>query len=302
MEFLKGVCPHCKGELQVPQDRETIICMYCGRELAVRDALAKQEEISRPKPVTDETAIEALQNLLYGIENPMQYFKKALYMDFFNKYVFENAKNLAILEQAYMASEDADALLPRIAEPLVARVESDLHALRGRKKDELQMDYNLAMVVYVFPALLETNKVSGQAWIDALIRTWKKHFPKTELKAATAKEINAGFRYRFCYITTAVCESQHKADDWYELSLLRTFRDEYLLKSEAGEAMVHEYYDVAPSIVKHIGKRADADVIYEGIWQQYLSPCIRLIESGQNEECVDLYKRMVYELKDLYFH
>ena len=171
MEFLKGVCPHCKGELQVPQDRETIICMYCGRELAVRDALAKQEEISRPKPVTDETAIEALQNLLYGIENPMQYFKKALYMDFFNKYVFENAKNLAILEQAYMASGDADALLVRITEPLVSRVENDLHVLRGRKKDELQMDYNLAMVVYVFPALLETNKVSGQAWIDALIRT-----------------------------------------------------------------------------------------------------------------------------------
>lgn len=302
MDFLKGVCPHCKGELQLPQDRETVICMYCGKELIVRDALAKQEEISRPKPVSEEAAIEALQNLLYGIENPMQFFKKALYMEFFHKYVFENAKNLAILEQAYMASEDVDALLPRIAEPLVARVESDLHALRGRKKDELQMDYNLAMVVYVFPALLETNKVSGQAWIDVLIKTWKKHFPKTDLKSATAKEINAGFRYRFCYITTAVCESQHKADDCYELSLLRTFRDDYLLLSKEGEAMVREYYDVAPSIVKHIGKRADADAIYEGIWQQYLSPCIRLIESGQNEECVDLYKHMVYELKDLYFH
>lgn len=302
MEFLKGVCPYCKGELQIPQDRETVICMYCGKELIVRDALAKQEEINRPKPVSEEAAVEALQNLLYGIENPMQFFKKALYMEFFHKYAFENAKNLAILEQAYMASEDADALLPRIAEPLVARVESDLHALRGRKKDELQMDYNLAMVVYVFPALLETNKVSGQAWIDVLIKIWKKHFPKTDLKSATAKEINAGFRYRFCYITTAVCESQHKADDCYELSLLRTFRDDYLLLSKEGEAMVREYYDVAPSIVKHIGKRADADAIYEGIWQQYLSPCIRLIESGQNEECVDLYKHMVYELKDLYFH
>ncbi|MCI7131074.1 MAG: hypothetical protein MSA09_11120 [Lachnospiraceae bacterium] len=302
MEFLKGVCPYCKGELQIPQDRETVICMYCGKELIVRDALAKQEEINRPKPVSEEAAVEALQNLLYGIENPMQFFKKALYMEFFHKYAFENAKNLAILEQAYMASEDADALLPRIAEPLVARVESDLHALRGRKKDELQMDYNLAMVVYVFPALLETNKVSGQAWIDVLIKIWKKHFPKTDLKSATAKEINAGFRYRFCYITTAVCESQHKADDCYELSLLRTFRDDYLLLSKEGEAMVREYYDVAPSIVKHIGKRADADAIYEAIWQQYLSPCIRLIESGQNEECVDLYKHMVYELKDLYFH
>ena len=302
MEFLRGVCPHCKGELQIPQDRETIICMYCGKELSAKDSLIQQETGSRPEAVTDEVAIEALQNLLYGIENPLQYFKKTLYMDFFNKYVFENAKNLAVLEQAYLAAEDPKALMERIAEPLVERVEGELAALRGRKKEDLQMDYNLSMVVYVFPALLETSKSTGQEWIDVLAATWKKHFPKTELKSASAKEINAGFRYRFCYITTAVCESRHKPDDCYELSLLRSFRDNYLLQSAEGEAMVHEYYDVAPSIVKHIGKRADCDKIYEGIWQQYLSPCIRLIESGQNEECVDLYKHMVYELKDLYFH
>ena len=77
MEFLKGVCPHCQGELQIPQNRESVICMYCGKELSVKDALSL-EEVSRPKPVTDESAIEALQSLLYGIENPMQFFKKAL--------------------------------------------------------------------------------------------------------------------------------------------------------------------------------------------------------------------------------
>lgn len=302
MEFLKGVCPHCKGELQIPQDRETIICMYCGKELSVKDAVAQQDAASRPEPVTDDTAIKALQNLLFGIENPMQYFKKALYMEFFKKYVFENAKNLAVLEQAYLASEDQKALMERIAEPLVVRVEEELNKLRKHRRDELQMDYNLSMVVYVFPALLETNNASGQAWVDVLSAVWKKHFPKTELKSATAKEINAGFRYRFCYITTAVCESRQKPDDCYELSLLRSFRDDYLLKSDEGAKMVDEYYDVAPSIVKHIGKRDNAAEIYEGIWQQYLSPCIRLIESGQNEECVDLYRHMVYELKNLYFH
>lgn len=302
MEFLKGVCPHCKGELQIPQDRELIICMYCGKELLVKDALVQQDTESRPQPVTEENAIEALQNLLYGVENPLQYFKKGLYMDFFNKYVFENAKNLAVLEQAYVAADDPKGLMERITEPMVARVETELNTKRGRKKEDLQMDYNLTMVVYVFPALLETNKTSGQEWINALAAVWKKHFPKTELKSATAKEINAGFRYRFCYITTAVCESRNKPDDCYELSVLRSFRDNYLLQSAEGEAMVHEYYDVAPSIVKHIGKRSDSDKIYEGIWQQYLFPCIHLIEAGQNEECVELYKQMVYELKGLYFH
>lgn len=300
MEFIKGVCPHCQGELQIPQERETIICMYCGRELSVKDAQAKQK--ASDHPVAEESATRALQDLLYGIENPMQYFKKALYMDFYKKYLFENAKNLALLEQFYLVGEEPRERMERVAEPLVVRVEEELKGLRGKKKEELQLDYNLSMVVYVFPALLETNQKSGQAWIDVLAAVWKKHFPKTELKAATSKEINAGFRYRFCYITTAVCESQKKPDDCYELSLLRSFRDDYLLRSPDGEAMVHEYYDVAPSIVKHIGRREDADQIYEDIWQQYLSPCIRLIEADRKEECVELYRHMVYDLKEQYFH
>ena len=66
--------------------------------------------------------------------------------------------------------------------------------------------------------------------------------------------------------------------------------------------MVHAYYDVAPTIVKHIGRRKDAAQIYEGIWQQYLSPCIRLIETNRREECVELYRSMVYDLKERYFH
>lgn len=303
MDFLSGICPHCQGVLQLPSDRETVICMYCGKELSVQDALAKKQTPPL-KSVTKEEAAEALQNLLYGIDEPMQYFKKALYMDFFKKYVFENAGNLALLEQYYEAAPQGSVaqVLDEVAEPLVARVEGDLNALRGRKKEDRQMDYNMSMVVYIFPALLENNSHSGQAWIDALTVAWKRHFPRTDLKSATAKEINAGFRYRFCFITTAVCESQHKPDDCYELTLFRSFRDNYLLQREDGEEMVHAYYDVAPTIVKHIGKKENAAQIYEGIWQKYLAPCVQLIEAERNEECVALYRQMVDELKQQYFH
>ncbi len=190
----------------------------------------------------------------------------------------------------------------RIAEPLVNRVEEDVTALRGNKREQRQMDYNLAMVIYVFPALLETNEASGKAWIDALAGVWKEHFPKTELKAASSKEINAGFKYRFCYITTAVCECLHKPDDCYELTLLRSFRDEYLLQLQNGEEMVHEYYDVAPSIVKHIDKRADASEIYAEIYGQYLKPCIHMIEQGEHAQCAALYEQMVFDLKERYFY
>lgn len=305
MEFIKGICPHCGGELQIPRDRARIICMYCGKELLAAEAAEAAEEREEPKPtepVSVERASEALQNLLYGIDNPMQYFKKSLYMDFYKKYLFENARNLAILDQFYVSHEQPRLLMEQAAEPLAQRAQEQLKGLKGKKREELQMDLNLSMVVYVFPALLETEETSGKEWTEVLAAVWKKHFPKTELKAASSKEINAGFRYRFCYITTAVCESRHREDDCYELSLLREFRDDYLLRTPEGEAMVHEYYDVAPSIVKHIGKRPDAAGIYEDIWQQYLSPCVRLIESDRREECVDLYRSMVYDLRDRYFH
>ena len=97
MEFIKGVCPHCKGELQIPQDRERIICMYCGKELSVEETAGGREE-SRPGPVAVEEAAEALLNLLYGIENPMQYFKKTHYMDFYKKYTKIRLKILCMFE------------------------------------------------------------------------------------------------------------------------------------------------------------------------------------------------------------
>ena len=51
----------------------------------MRDALTQKEEPDRPEKVADETVSEALHSLLYDIENPIQNFKKPLYMDSFQK-------------------------------------------------------------------------------------------------------------------------------------------------------------------------------------------------------------------------
>ena len=39
MKFIPAKCPTCQGELQVPDDKDFIICMYCGVNVKVRDAL-----------------------------------------------------------------------------------------------------------------------------------------------------------------------------------------------------------------------------------------------------------------------
>ncbi len=73
------------------------------------------------------------------------------------------------------------------------------------------------------------------------------------------------------------------------------------MNQEEGEEIVQEYYNLAPTIVKHINKKKDSKKIYADIWSDYLSPCISLIEEGKNEECQELYVKMVRGLQKLYF-
>ena len=57
------------------------------------------------------------------------------------------------------------------------------------------------------------------------------------------------------------------------------------------------YYDIAPSIVKRINKSENSSEIYHGIYDKYLKPCIKLLESQKLEECKVLYTDMVFGLE-----
>lgn len=39
MIFKAAICPSCGGQLQVPDDRDVVMCMYCGTEIVVREAI-----------------------------------------------------------------------------------------------------------------------------------------------------------------------------------------------------------------------------------------------------------------------
>jgi hypothetical protein len=113
--------------------------------------------------------------------------------------------------------------------------------------------------------------------------------------------INGGFKRRWCYITTAVCETLNKGDNCYELNLLRDYRDEYLMNTDNGAEVVREYYDVAPTIVKRIGRREDSAEVYQGIYDTYLKTCVELIEADRLEDCREVCTDMVNDLKREYF-
>lgn len=251
--------------------------------------------------LTDDLKCE-LPDLLAGVKNPLDGFQKKDYEKTFSDYIKVHSQILRDLEDAYRYSGEKEEMLKSLAEEFVLSVRKNMEKEpKKRKQSKKLMDYNMILVVYLFPALLKQNAHSGEPFAKEVLGAWKETFPKSNLHISTYEEIEEGFRQRYCYISTAVCHSLHKGDDCEELILLRDYRDKYLMGLSNGKEVIREYYDVAPTIVKHINQKKDAAEIYRGIYEDYLEKCIRLIREGKNEECQKVYTDMVYGLEDEFF-
>lgn len=243
-----------------------------------------------------------LSDLITDVANPLEDFQKKDYEKHFLDYLEEHRPLFQDLEDAYIYSDQKEELVQSLAESLALFAEKELRKEpKKRKRTRRLTDYNMTLVVYVFPALLKENPQSGEPFARGILRSWKEHFPKTNLHIATYGEIESGFKKRYCYITTAVCQSLHKGDDCEELVLLRDYRDSYLMEMSNGQEVIREYYDVAPTIVKHINRRKDSPQIYRNIYDNYLGRCIELIRQGKKEQCRKVYTAMVYDLEEKYF-
>ena len=204
------------------------------------------------------------------------------------------------IEQCEKSEEMRDFVVSCITEYALSR----LREISSKRKRELAaFDYNLNMVAYFLPLLGEMESEIKEEFIRDITESWNKQIPDAKIAFSSYENIKKGFRRSvFCYITTAVCRSLGRPDDCYELNTLRDYRDSYLLSTDEGREMVQEYYNIAPTIVKRIDKKAEADEIYENIWKTYLSPCITMIENGENEKCRDLYSSMVRKLEARYLY
>lgn len=249
-----------------------------------------------------DESVTGFMDALHAIEDPIKNFKKNTYEDLFRKFEEEYGDFFRKKEKDFLSSEDTDVRMKEIAGEIAQKVEAELRTLEKKRfRENRLLDYNMILVTYHFPAALDLMPETGKAFVDNVIRAWKAQFPTTDLKSASFEEINAGFKKRYCYITTAVCKSLGKPDECYELNLLRDYRDNYLSRQECGEELIRRYYDIAPTIVKRINRRADSAAVYQDIWQTYLKPCIAFIEHGKKKECMKLYTNMVYDLQDKYF-
>ena len=246
---------------------------------------------------------ETLQKELIGLfeETAGCKFNKKHYASDMEDMMEKHGEFLRELVQMCEESEETlEAAVSCVPEYAFAQLEQ----IRSkRKRDIVSFDYNLNMVAYFMPLVGQIESEKTDEIIKRMTDAWNEKMPGGKIAYSSYENIKGGFRRSvFCYITTAVCKSLGKPDDCYELNTLRSYRDSYLLSTEEGRQMVDEYYNIAPTIVKRIDREKNAGAIYEDIWKTYLSPCIDLIERGENEKCRDLYSSMVRKLEAKYLY
>ena len=145
----------------------------------------------------------------------------------------------------------------------------------------------------------------SEEFVSLLQKKWVERYPKSPFYLGDYESISGGFRKKFlglCFITTAVCQELGKPDDCAELTAFRAFRDGYLAAQPDGEALIREYYNIAPGIVTCINTCSDRHASYERIREQYLTPCYEDLLAGRNADCKTRYVQMVRDLERKYLN
>lgn len=100
-----------------------------------------------------------------------------------------------------------------------------------------------------------------------------------------------------CYLTTAMCDVLGYGDDCYYLKMLRDFRDHYMMKDKDCLELLIEYEVIGPIISKHIlNDKETANIMLDN----YITKAILFIRKNEFKKAIEVYKEMVYYLKDKY--
>jgi hypothetical protein len=107
------------------------------------------------------------------------------------------------------------------------------------------------------------------------------------------------WKKKHCYLTTACVEARGLPDDCHELTTLRRFRDGYLRSLPGGEALISDYYAMAPGIVARVMAAPDAAVQLDQMYQRIVK-VVEVIEAGRNAEALAAYIDVALDLKRQY--
>ena len=286
-------CPGCGRMVDIPQGMDACFCTFCGARVALPAPEAAQADPGEAAAVARELAA-----LMARSHRLAQQFGKDTYAGQFQSYRAQLAPLVARLEKALPQGPAREAALQETASLWLDELARSW-ARSGRKDPPHYEDQHL-MAVFTIPALRDLPQGAGEELAQAVRAQWLKRWPKAPIGYGSYQEIAGGFRWRLCYITSAVCRTQGKGDDCYELTAFRRFRDQVMLATGEGRRLVEEYYRLAPAIVTSVRLCWDEKAVYEGVYRDYLLPCLGLLEAGDAAGCRDKYMEMVRHMEQTY--
>ena len=282
-------CPHCGRELNVPDDTEHIVCMFCAKPIDLRAALLP-EQPAETEPADWDSL---LPDVLFADRLSGGRFRADTYPGEYDRYREQFRPALRAFQENARESSDA---AEQFAEQLFLRFQAALQAPGGKRTDSFPV--RLTITALTVPCLMSLPGGVGERAADCFLAQWNGTFPKEHLGKATYEQVLGGFRHKFCYITTAVCRSLGKGDDCAELNAFRAFRDGWLSAAPDGRDKITEYYLFAPMIVRAIDASGRADAEYRRIWETGLSPLLRCLKEGRQRDCAAGYEAMVRSLEE----
>lgn len=255
----------------------------------------------------DELVLTQIADMLSEAERKNKEFKRDTYEDSFHNFLDENAALWSQLSAiGDLPQEVQDEERSQVADCLVHRAEEMLKTAKSRtKRETLQLNLNLYMVSYFLPAIVAYQRRCGgreedmKKLTNTICDAWAQHF-KNRIQTSDFESIQSGFKQKLCFVTTAVCRGLNQPQDCKELVMMKQYRDTYLLQQPDGERLIHEYYDIAPTIVKRIEKEASPEEKYLYLWNHYIRHCVDLLENNRQEQCREVYETMMNELKEEY--
>ncbi len=104
-----------------------------------------------------------------------------------------------------------------------------------------------------------------------------------------------------CYLTTACVTAMGFPDDCFELDVLRSFREDVLMKTMDGRKAISEYERMAPRIIEAVHERegSHAMEIFRGLYPD-IRIAVQLILSEKYNEAFSHYRQMSSRLAKAY--
>ncbi len=307
MMMRKGLCPKCREVLEVPAHLKQFSCMYCGTRLSAEHLLQEEEgpqvNGSEAQAAADYYYAHALEVLTNhrGIDKQLS---KAGYGPAMDALSAANEKTFRQLNIAWLAGAiDLSDAVSFFLDGISEEWEKNASWKPGQQKQYLHDTDKFTLAVFVVPMIKKLGLPCSDPFCQELHSQWMARWPKSQWQIGDYDTINAGFKKKFlgmCFITTAVCQNSHKADDCAELTAFRSFRDGYLRSCEDGPALIEAYYHTAPAIVWEIEKCADSAARYEAIRKTWLEPCFADLQEGRLASCKERYTDMVQSLQKEY--